>query len=279
MLLGAHVRYTQARGGLKRSIKDAESMDFNVFQVFIKTNLRWMIRKKLVEGDIIKPGDRGNVRVISVHSIYLTNLASDDETIRRKSIDSLINEIETMKNMNMDPKTDFIVIHMGYNDSLREGIHRLIKSLNEVLEKTEEFCILLENSAGQRRSIGSKLEHLREVKEKVSQSNRLFFCLDTAHLFASGYDITLDTLGIIEKTLGSENIRLIHLNDSKSALDSRKDLHEFLGKGKIGYQKLKLFVEKLKEKPFVLETPISSLDNLEEYEEDLDFVKKVLLES
>jgi apurinic endonuclease APN1 len=275
-MLGAHVRYTQARGGLKRSIQDAETMGFNVFQVFIKTNLRWMTREKLVEGDIIRFQDRKNIQKISVHSIYLTNLASDDETIRRKSINSLINEIEIMGKMGMDPKEDFIVVHMGYNDSVTEGLHILTKSLNEVLEKTESFCILLENSAGQRRSIGSKLEHLIEVKEKVSERNRLFFCLDTAHLFASGYDINPDTLENIKETLGSENIKLIHLNDSKSGLNSKKDLHEFLGKGKIGYQKLQMFIEEFKEKPFVLETPISNLERLEEYREDLNFIRGIL---
>jgi apurinic endonuclease APN1 len=275
-MLGAHVRYTQSRGGLKRSIQDARTMKFNVFQIFIKTNLRWTKREKLVEGDIVNFQEREDINVISVHSIYLTNLASDDETIRKKSINSLINEIEIMGKMKMNPEKDFIVVHMGYNDTVKEGLSRLIKSLNEVLENTEGFCILLENSAGQRRSMGSKIEQLREVKERILQKDRLFFCLDTAHLFASGYDITSDTLKMIEKVLDFNNIKLIHLNDSKSGINSRKDLHEFLGKGEIGKQKLELFIRELKEKPFVLETPVSNLERLEEYKNDLKFVREIL---
>lgn len=273
-MIGVHVRYTQARGGLKRSIEDALSLKCNIFQIFIKTNLRWMQRTRLVEGDIVDPKDLKSIEKIFVHSIYLTNLASEDKEIREKSINSLINELEIMEKMRLDA----IVLHVGYSSSLSAGIKRVSEGLNRVLDETKHMKIpvLLENSAGQKRSIASDLEHLSEIRSQVYHKDLVFFCIDTAHLYAAGYDLVPKNFKYMNDTLGRENIKLIHLNDSKLELNSRRDLHEFLGIGKIGPEKLEDFINEYRDKPFIIETPVESLDKLDEYEGDLEFVRNSL---
>jgi deoxyribonuclease-4 len=259
---GIHARYSQAREGLAGSIQEAKNLCCNAIQIFIKTNLRWSIRKNLVEGDLIRPC-QDQVQKIFVHSIYLTNLGSENPETRRKSIESLINEIELASKM----KLDAIVIHLGYSSL---GTKDFITSLNKVLSETSEMPILLENSAGQSRALGSRLEILREVRDRVVDKSRVYYCIDSAHLFAAGYDIVPETYNDIDRILGRQNIKLIHLNDSKVAFNGGKDIHESLGKGKIGYQKIKGFVLEYKDIPLILET--------KKYKEDLEMLRSILCE-
>jgi deoxyribonuclease-4 len=259
-IFGIHARYSQARGGLATSIEEAKALSCNAIQIFIKTNLRWTIRKKLVQGDLIMPY-QDQVKKVFVHSIYLTNLGSENPETRKKSVESLINEIQIASEM----KLDAVVIHLGYSSS---GIKDFITSLNEVLSSTSEIPILLENSAGQSRSLGYRLEILREARDKSVDKSRVYYCIDSAHLFASGYDIVPETFNNIDKVLGRENIKLIHLNDSKVPFNGRKDVHESLGKGKIGYQKIKSFIIEYKHIPMILET--------KKYKEDLEVIRNIL---
>lgn len=162
--------------------------------------------------------------------------------------------------------------HVGQGVSV--GISMIIDLLNRILTPEQNTIVLLETMSGKGSEIGSSFEELAEICSGVKLKNKLGICLDTCHVFAAGYDLVNDLDGVLshfDKTLGLENLKAVHLNDSLMPLKSNKDRHAQIGKGLIGEKALVNFINhrELKKLPFILETP----NDLAGYAEEINFLR------
>lgn len=201
-----------------------------------------------------------------IHDSYLINLAAKDETIRAKSIEAFRGELERAAAIG----AEYLVMHPGSakdHPSLEAALDTLAASLETAAKglRIPGFTLLFENTAGAGATIGRTLEELREL-DRLAAPRLPFptgFCLDTCHLYASGFDVASEsglsgTVKQVAAALGIERVPVIHVNDSKGALNSRLDRHANIGEGHIGLDGFRRILNhpKLRDKAFVLETPI-----------------------
>ena len=235
-LLGAHV---STAGGTAAAPARAKAIGATVMQIFSKQANRWAERR--CEDDECRAFRTAlaetDVRVTAAHDSYLINLASPDAVLRQKSLDSLIRELERCEALGLD----FLVSHPGnYRDDRASGIARNADAIVAALECVPgRTVLLLEMTAGSGTALGATFEELAMLLERVpgAAAFRTGVCVDTAHLFAAGYDLVGDFDGVWSRlgdTLGLARLRLMHLNDSKAPLGSRRDRHELIGEGMIG---------------------------------------------
>lgn len=261
MLLGVHV---SSEGRIYEAVDRAHNLGCNTMQIFSRNPQRW--REYYLEpndiDEFIRRQKRLKIAPVFIHIPYLINLASPNPKLYKASIEAYIEDIREAEAL----KADFIVTHMGSHKETSEeaGLRRLTEALNRILEKTVSagVGILLENTAGSGSWLGYKFSHQRRVMQGLKQKERVGLCLDTAHAYLAGYDIStkigLETLlGEIERLVGTSFIKLIHLNDTKGRLCGHHDTHEHIGKGNIGLDAMKRIVNdpKLRNIPFILETP------------------------
>jgi deoxyribonuclease-4 len=238
MIFGAHM---STSGGFHRAIERGRVAGCEAVQIFVKNNMRWSgsppkqqdvqaFRAELAKKDI---------RAVFGHTGYLINIAAPEGPNRNNSLKSLIQEIEYAAMLDLP----FLVLHPGAHVGSGEavGLKRAADGLNEVFRATKglKVRIALENTAGQGSCLGSRFEHLAAIYDQVANPERLAVCIDTAHLFAAGFDIRTKagwdgTVKQISKLIGLRQIVAFHLNDSKTALGSKVDRHEDIGKGQIG---------------------------------------------
>jgi deoxyribonuclease-4 len=202
---------------------------------------------------------------------YLPNLSGPDGELFAKSLDSLALELKRCSQLGIE----YLVIHLGSHKEMGRdhGIEQLLKSCGQAVDnykssfkKNLDVTILLENSAGQKGSIGSKLEEIGEILDKLS-SKTYGVCLDTCHAFASGYDLSTeeackDFIGEFDKNVGLEYLKFIHLNDSKYEVGSHLDRHQLFGQGKIGAKGLSTIIndKKMGNVPMVMEPEFVSVE-------------------
>ncbi|MGC8710492.1 MAG: deoxyribonuclease IV [Candidatus Micrarchaeia archaeon] len=230
----------------------------NTMQIFV-TNPRGWAMQELGPHDadfFREKGKERKVYPIIAHMPYLPNLASPKDEGYKKSVKALQENMQRCEELGMT----YLVAHMG--SSLGENKEKSLERVaNAALQVLDYKCmLLLENEAGQKNSIGSDLNDLSYIYDKIG-SKRIGFCFDTCHAFASGYDIRdPSTIELIESTIGIEEIRAIHLNDAKYPLGSRLDRHANIGFGYIGIEGFRTFLgdKKLASKPLILETPMSN---------------------
>lgn len=252
--IGAHV---STAGGLLNSIANIENIGGNCLQIFAGSPRFWnrtLYPESLANQFNLAKSEK-DLSPVFIHALYLINLASDKLELLEKSINSLTIDLHNGDLIN----SAGVIVHIGSHqgrgfDSARD---QMVTAIKQIINVTKETPFLLENSAGQQGKIGS-LEELSVLVKDINHP-RLGLCLDTAHLFGAGYDLT-DTDSIVSKlnTLGlTDKVRLIHLNDSAAPVGSGRDLHADLGKGKIGLKNLSKFVNHpaLKNMPLILETP------------------------
>lgn len=215
------------------------------------------------------------------HTGYLINLGATVSANRDRSIKSLIQEIELATQLGLP----FLVLHPGAHLGVGEatGIKQIVSGLNEAFAATRKSPVrlALENTAGQGSCLGNRLEHLTAIFDAVEKPARLGVCLDTAHLFAAGYDIRTRkgwdaAIGQVGSLIGLNEILAFHLNDSKTGLGSRVDRHEHIGKGMIGRAAFRHIVNdaRFKRHPGCLETPKSP--NLHEDVENLATLRSLV---
>lgn len=216
------------------------------------------------------------------HAGYLINVAGPDSPNRQISIRSLIQEIEFATLLQLP----FLVLHPGAHLGAGEtaGLNQAVAALNEVLSATKKspVRVALENTAGQGSCLGGKISHLAVLFDRVDQPRRLGLCLDTAHLFAAGYDIRRPqgwdgAIGEVESLLGLKQVLAFHLNDSKTALGSHVDRHEHIGQGLIGTAGFRHLVNdpRFRQTPACLETPKSK--DLKEDVQNLATLRKLVV--
>ena len=267
MQLGCHVSIS---GKIFRSVDRAKVIGCTAMQIFSHNPRAWKI-SPIPEEDVRIFKDRlqrSGIHPLVVHTSYLMNLASPDDHLYQKSIDSLKNDLERADKLG----ANFLVTHMGsFRDrNLQYGMNRVINALNPVLEnsRNESVKILLENTAGSGSIIGSDLYEIKEIVGGVNKNDSLGLCFDTCHGFAYGYDLRDrksidDVVEKIDRLLGLERLCLLHLNDSKGSLGSRIDRHEHIGEGKIGIKGFEIMINhpSLRDIPMILETPKKSDDD------------------
>ena len=274
-LLGAH---TSISGGVAQSVPRAKAVGFTAAQIFVKNNKQWFA-PALAEEEIklFRSEQKASGIYFFAHNSYLVNLASQDPQMFSTSVKAMTAELERAEALGIP----FIVMHPGSHGGAGEeaGLKRIAQGLDEIVKNTPGFkCqMALEITAGQGNALGYHLEHLSWLLENVSDEKRFGTCLDTAHLYAAGYNIKTregydDTMGQVDKLFGSRRVLGLHLNDSKVPLGKRVDRHEHLGLGEIGIDCFKWIVQdsRWKTTPKILETPKS-----EDMHEDVENLTKL----
>ncbi|MBI4445948.1 MAG: deoxyribonuclease IV [Acidobacteria bacterium] len=261
LLLGAHMSIA---GGTPMAIERAVRAGCSVLQIFVKNNNRWK-GKPLVEEEVrVFARAWKNSRLCSIvaHDCYLINLAAPDGSLRRLSIESLLDEVERCERLELS----HLVMHPGSHVGQGEmaGVEAVSRAINEVLEKAAGYRVklALETTAGQGTSVGYRFEQLRDIMSGCHEPERLAICLDTCHVFAAGYELRtregyLATMERLERTVGMVKVEVLHFNDSKKDLGARVDRHEHIGKGKMGTAAFRWFLEdpRFAKVPKILETP------------------------
>lgn len=232
-------------------------------QFFLRSprSWNWIERKDKEKEIFLEKRKSSGINPVVVHASYLFNLASSDDELFSKSINSIIEELKLCEEL----KVDYYVIHAGKTKgkSKEFGIKRVISGLEKIFEKVDikDTTFLIETLAGQSGEVGSTLEEINQLLEPF-KSIKIGVCLDTCHIFASGYPIHTEEgfaffKEILNKIVGLEKVKVIHCNDSKAPFNSHKDRHEHIGKGFIGLKGFEMFIndEFFKKVPFILETP------------------------
>ena len=261
ILLGAHLSIA---GGFCKAVHRANALGCNTFQVFTKNTSSWKERVLTAVdiADFKTAAEKSGIVQTAAHTSYLINLASPDRDKRSKSGRALLAEINRASQLGIPYVVMHPGAHMGCGET--EGIRRLTEGLNQVLAAVPDATVrlLLETTAGQGTSLGHRFEHIAELIQGVSQKDRIGVCLDTAHIFAAGYDIRTQTafdksMTDFDTIVGLYHLRLLHLNDSKKELGSRVDRHEHIGKGTIGIECFRLIMNDpcFRSVPKIIETP------------------------
>lgn len=260
MRLGVHVPVS---GKIYEAFDWAKQLGCNTMQIFSRNPRQW--RHTTLEPEDIaefkKRRKKTGISPVFIHIPYTINLASPDNSLYKNSIAVYIEDINEAGLLG----ADYIVTHMGSHKQQGEewGLKRFAKGLNTILDNTDaDVDMLLENTSGSGSWLGYDFSHHQRILSLVKKPHRIGLCLDTCHAYTAGYDLASEeglkiTLEEIDYYVGLENLKLIHLNDSKDKLASRRDRHEDIGKGKIGKAGFRRIVHhpKLKNVPFILETP------------------------
>lgn len=280
MRLGAH---ESIAGGLHKAFTRATSVGCETVQIFVKPNRSWAVPALSEEAVALFRAEAKatTIQPVVAHTSYLLNLASPRDDLWHKSIETLIIELERCDRLGVP----WLVLHPGAHVGSGEeaGLTRMARALGEVHRATRssQTRVLLETMAGQGTKLGYCFEHLAWLLDQTPEGDRLGVCLDTCHVFAAGYELRTPegyaaTMDAFDRVIGLERLKVLHLNDSKGDLGSRKDRHEHIGEGQIGLEGFRHMLNdpRLRNLPGLLETPKS--DDLHEDEENLTVLKDLI---
>ncbi|QIQ41741.1 MAG: deoxyribonuclease IV [Buchnera aphidicola (Microlophium carnosum)] len=237
--IGAHI---SSSGGLEKVVLRAVQIKATAFSFFTRNQRQWLspplIQKKIDYFKELCIKYTFTPQQILPHSSYLINLGHPDNNLLKKSRVAFIDEITRCSQLGLI----FLNFHPGSHlNRITEDscLLRISDSINMALEKTKNVIAVIENTAGQGTNVGYSFEHLSEIVKNVDDKSRVGVCIDTCHLFASGYDLRTkqdceNTFEKFNNIIGLKYLRGIHLNDSKRKINSRVDRHESLGLGEIG---------------------------------------------
>jgi deoxyribonuclease-4 len=260
-LLGAHM---SIGGGVDRAIERARSIECTAMQIFVKNNMQWFARPLLREEikAFREHAQRRELKVVFAHGNYLINLAAINPLFHANSLRALSEELTRADQLGLP----FIVLHPGAHLGAGEnaGLEKIIRAIDQVFARLPKVKtrIALETTAGQGTSLGHTFQHLADIIGQVRAPERLCVCLDTAHVFAAGHDLTTARgtrrmFREFDRIIGLQHLVALHLNDSKTARGSRVDRHQHIGKGTIGLEAFRFIMRdrRFRKIPKVLETP------------------------
>ena len=259
MHLGAHV---SSSGGIHTAIDRIEELGGESVQVFTQSPRMWRPTNHPPENfeRFRERRDEAGIQGVVCHAIYLLNLASPKDDIYEKSVEALRNTVDVACAI----EADGVVFHVGSHQGagLEAGLERVVPALAQALERCSDTTwLLMENTAGAGGTIGRSVDELAAILERLDRHPRLGLCLDSCHLYASGYDVAdpeaLDRLlEEVDGSIGLERLRALHVNDSKTPLGSNRDRHDNIGDGLMG-EKLGVFMghPQLQRLPAILEVP------------------------
>ncbi|MBL4935451.1 deoxyribonuclease IV [Clostridium sp. YIM B02515] len=265
--IGSHVSMSGKKMMLG-SVEEALSYGANTFMIY--TGAPQNTARKPVEDlkieEALKAMEENGIEEIVVHAPYIINLGNSEKAETFELAVSFLKE--EIRRTEAIKKAKQIVLHPGAHVGAgdEKGIQQIIKGLNEVITREQQVHIALETMAGKGSECGRTFEQLAQIIEGVTYNEKLSVCLDTCHINDAGYDVVNNFDGILEefdKIIGLDRLRVIHLNDSKNPLGARKDRHENIGMGYIGFEALNYVAnhEALKHIPKILETPYVSNDS------------------
>ena len=259
--IGAHV---SAAGGVENAVLNAVSINASGFALFTKNQRQWKA-KPLSQKNIEKfknyMEEHGfTPDAILPHDSYLINLGHPVEENRQKSLDAFIDEAKRVETLGLK----YLNFHPGSHlkkISEEECLELITQSVNIAIKETDSCIFVIETTAGQGSNLGYKFEHLAYIIQNVTDKERIGVCIDTAHIFAAGYDIRTKeayekTMREFDEIIGFEYLKGMHINDSKAKFASRVDRHHSLGKGEIGLDAFKFIMQddRIKNIPLILET-------------------------
>jgi len=261
-LIGAHVSIV---GEISLSFERAKEMGCTAFQIFTRNPRGWRA-KQLVEDDYanFRRKYRETKLFPIAHMPYLPNIASPNREQYEKSLNVLCEEVVKCGKLGIPYLVTHLGSHMGTSEE--EGLRRVASACDTALASSSgDVMILLENTAGQKNSVGHSFEHLRRCIDLIDDSKHIGICYDTCHGFAAGYDIRSQSkvdsvLSAFDKIIGIGRLKMVHANDSKGALNGHLDRHEHIGLGQIGLKGFKFFLQRaeIKGLPIIMETPYDS---------------------
>ena len=271
--VGVHVSIA---GTLDQAVDRAEMAGCDVFQMFSRNPRGWGY-KPLLDADCTAFAEkiRSSGLIPVDHMPYLPNLASPKEDVYEKSVSALTVELGRCDSLGIP----YLVTHLGHHlgDGIAGGRMRVIAAINEALGHVDSpVLLLLENTAGEKNSVGSSFEHIRSIMDGITEKKRIGICFDTCHAFAAGYELRTDdglqdTLSQFDDVIGLNHLKIIHLNDTKGDLGSGLDRHEHIGMGFIGEEGFRriLHHKVFLALPLICETPV------DERRDDQGNIKKV----
>ena len=261
MILGAHV---STAGGLPKAISNGDDLGCDAIQIFLKNPNQWA-GKQPSDSDIsqfIERRRESAIQEVLIHDIHLTNLASPKKDVLENSREQFLFQMELAARLEIR----YLVTHLGAHleSGEAEGLQVLSDSLNFALGEAdgEDVVILLETTAGQGTNLGYCFEHLRQIIDMSENPERMGVCFDTCHVFAAGYNLCTEadydqTFERFDQIIGLDRLVAFHLNDAKSAYNSRVDRHDHIGEGNLGILPFQRLVNdsRFKNVPAIIETP------------------------
>ena len=277
MKFGAHVSIS---GHIHLAVDRAAAIGCECLQIFVGNPRQWR-RIEYVDADVAlfrQKRVRAKLDPLVAHGVYLINLASPDNEFYARSVASLIAGVEGIHRLGGLGVITHIGSRMG--QPWPEAAARVVAAVRVVLESTEGAMVILENAAGAGGIIGATFEELAAILDALEWHPRVGVCLDTAHLFSSGFDIRTPegvgrTLRAFDRIVGLRRLVAFHLNDSKSALGSHLDRHENIGRGQIGLAGFRALVHHraARRLPGFIETP--GIDRRGADRRNLDALKRL----
>lgn len=259
--VGAHVSVS---GGVFNAVTNAQSIGAKAFALFTKNQRQW----------VAKPLERENIekfkellaksgiqaKHILPHDSYLINLGHPEDDARAKSMDAFLDEVQRCEALGLDKLNFHPGSHLG-KISEEECLDRIADAMNEVIQKTQSVKLVIENTAGQGSNLGYKFEHLAYIIDKIKDKGRVGVCIDTCHMFGSGYDIRTkeayeNSWAEFDRIVGFKYLMGMHINDSKAKFGSHVDRHHSLGLGEIGLDAFRFIMNdsRMNDIPLILET-------------------------
>jgi deoxyribonuclease-4 len=264
--IGVHVG---TAGGVWTAVERAAAAGANTFQIFSSSPRMWKAAP-------VKPADaakmqelraKHDVSPVSIHASYLINLCSQTESVRENSTTAFRGEVERALALG----AEFLVLHPGSWKGLtrEQGLTYAAQSIERAIDGIDfagkDFKILIENTAGAEFSLGGKLEQVAELVECLKACAPVAVCLDTCHVHVAGYDIVsvdgyIETMKLVESTVGFDAVKVWHCNDAKAAMGSKLDRHEHIGEGTIGAEAFRRLLRdhRFSHCAFIAETPVDN---------------------
>ena len=264
LIIGSHVSFTKD-AQLLGSVKEALSYKASTFMFYTgapQNTMRMPLNPELTKkGQDLMRENNININNVVVHAPYIINMAND------KNFDFNVSFLKEEINRVTSLGVKLLVIHPGSHVGLGEevGLNNIIKVLNAVITKDTYPNICLETMAGKGSELGTTFEQLKYIMDNILIKDKVFVCMDTCHINDAGYDLNdFDTiLNKFDSVIGLDKLKVIHINDSKNILGAKKDRHENIGIGTIGFKNINYIVnhDKLKDIPKILETPYINIED------------------
>ena len=270
MQIGCHVSIS---GSIDKSVDNAVERNCSAFQIFTRNPRGWNVKDLTKENIIAFKSKLKSSKIdrfaTCAHMPYLPNLATPKNDGFEKSVKTLIDESERCSQLGIP----YLVTHLGSHLGTGEeaGMKKLVEGLTKAGQTKNDVMILLENTAGQKNSVGSDFKQLGEIFKQLKPGKKFGVCLDTCHAFVAGYDLRTadkvkETFKEFDKHVGIENLKILHLNDARGEIGCNLDRHYHLGLGGIGEEGITSVVKFANKKkiPIILETPID--DDRDDFE-------------
>jgi deoxyribonuclease-4 len=272
MRFGFHISIA---GGFSKVVERANVRSCETIQFFSRNPRGWKyspLNKKEVE--VFRSSIQSfSLSPVFLHMPYLPNIAFFNSKFYKRSIHSIATDLQRAEQLG----AQYLIIHIGHRmeSSEDQAIEAVSQGINQAFERMKnEVILLMENTAGQGTEIGYSFDQIKKIIENVHDHPRMGVCLDTAHSFEAGYDLSNKdgierTLEAFDQTIGLKRLHLLHLNDSKTPLGSRKDRHWHIGEGYIGLEGFRYLVNHplIRHLPGIMETPrkdtVEDLKNME----------------